>query len=54
MSNPTAIGVIVFCLVAFFDVVLGLMINPVNAVPHFPTILIAILLIGLLFREVYR
>jgi hypothetical protein len=40
--------------VYFFDVVLGMIINPVGAIPHFATILVGLLAIGYAIREVTR
>jgi len=54
LYSPGAILIQLFGLVYFFDVVLGLIINPVGAIPHFATILIGLLTIGYAVREVTR
>ena len=50
--NNSAIYLIVFLEVFIFDVILNLIPNPVGAVSHFPTVVIAIILAGLYFKEV--
>ena len=54
LYSPGAILVQLFGLVYFFDVVLGMIINPVGAIPHFATILVGLLAIGYAIREVTR
>ena len=54
LYSPGAILIQLFGLVYFFDVVLGMIINPVGAIPHFATILIGLLTIGYAIREVTR
>ena len=54
LYSPGAILVQLFGLVYFFDVVLGMIINPVGAIPHFATILVGLLAIGYAVREVTR
>ena len=56
LSSPGAIGVFVFSFVLFLDVGLGLLdnLNPIDAVPHFMTVLTGIIMVGVLFREVNR
>lgn len=56
LNSPVAISLILLALVAFFDVGLGLLDNvtPTEAIPHFPTVLLSITFIALLFREVSR
>ena len=54
LYSPGAILIQLFGLVYFFDVVLGMIINPVGAIPHFATILIGLLTIGYAVREVTR
>ena len=56
ISDIKTISVLLFTLVLFFDVGLGLMdgLNPINAVPHFPTIFVGIILLGILIREGLR
>jgi hypothetical protein len=50
---PAAIMGIMFAMVALFDVVLGLIYNPIGAVPFFPTIFMGIIVVGAVLREVY-
>jgi len=52
ISSPAMIVLILFLLVLIFDVGLGMIGNPVGAIPHFPTIFIALILAGLFFKEV--
>lgn len=54
LNSPIAISSIVFALVAFFDVALGLFPNPVNAVPNFPTVITGLVMIALIIREVAK
>ena len=54
ITSPPGISIIVFSLVAFFDVALGIMPNPINAVPNFPTIFVGIIFLGVLYSEVIR
>ncbi|GAG46221.1 unnamed protein product, partial [marine sediment metagenome] len=56
LISPAAISMLIFTLVLFFDVGLGLMegFNPIGALPHLPTILVGIIMAGILFKEVYR
>lgn len=49
--SPAAILVELTFLVAFFDFGLELIPNPVNAVPHFPTILISLIMVGFLIMD---
>ena len=51
ITSPPGIAIIVFTLVAFFDVALGIMPNPVNAVPNFPTIFMGIIFLGTFIKE---
>ncbi|UCD20935.1 MAG: hypothetical protein JSW08_00085 [archaeon] len=54
ISN-TSFGIgLIFALVALFDVSLGILPNPINAVDHFPTIIMGILFIGAMAREGLR
>jgi len=53
LYSPGALLVEIFALVAFFDKGLGLLPNPVNAIPNFPTIFVGLILLGYLFREGY-
>lgn len=51
LTSPAVISGVVFVLVFFFDVALGLIPTPINAVPHFPTILIGIIMVSLIIKE---
>lgn len=51
ITDPATILGVVFGLVLFFDVGIGLLPNPVGAIPHFPTIFIGIILTGLIIKE---
>jgi len=51
MTSPVSVVSIIFALVMFFDVGIGLLPNPIGAVPHFPTIFVALILIGVLIKE---
>ena len=51
IRDPAGISMILFALVAFFDVGLGIMPNPAGAVSNFPTILVGFIMSGLLFKE---
>jgi hypothetical protein len=48
--SPAAVSVELFALVAFFDVVLG-MLPSIAIAPHFPTIITLIIMIAILWRE---
>lgn len=54
LSSPVAIASIVWTLVAFFDVGLGIFPNPIGAIPNFPTVLIGAITITVALREVYK
>ena len=56
ITSPAAISAFVFTLVLFLDVGLNMMenLNPVGAIPHFITVLTGIIMVGMVFREVYR
>ncbi|KKN14980.1 hypothetical protein LCGC14_0990600 [marine sediment metagenome] len=56
ISSPSAVVTLLFSLVLFFDVGLGLMenLNPVGAVPFFPTILMGLILTGVLLKDGIR
>ncbi|KKN08063.1 hypothetical protein LCGC14_1060620 [marine sediment metagenome] len=49
--NPAGLSIIVFAMVLFFDVGLGIMPNPIGAVPNFPSIFIGVIFLGLLLKE---
>lgn len=51
ITNPPGIAIIIFSLVLFFDVGLGIMPNPVGAVNNFPTIFVGLIFLGTLLRE---
>lgn len=52
ITSPTAILGFVFTAVYFFDVNLGWIPNPLQAVPHLATILVGIVLLGFIVKEV--
>ncbi len=56
LASPTAVMTLMFTLVLFFDVGLGLMtnLNPIGAVPFFPTILMGLILAGVLIKDGVR
>ena len=56
LTSPATITAILFSLVLFFDVGLGLFdnLNPVGAVQNFPTIFVGIILIGVIIKEATR
>jgi len=52
--SPGAISLEVFILVALFDYGLGMIPNPSNAVPHFTSVFIGLITIGLLLWEMRK
>lgn len=54
INSSAAIMALVFGLVLFFDVGLGLVPNPIEAIPHAITVFAAFMFVGLLFREMGR
>ncbi len=56
LVSPAAVTTLMFTLVLFFDVGLGLMdnLNPIGAVPNFPTIIMGIMLAGVLMKDGIR
>ena len=55
ITSLTGISSLIFALVAFFDVGLGMIPSPLEgAFPNFPTVVMALIVIGILFREAYR
>ena len=55
ITSPIAISGILFALVFFFDVGLNLInVTLFGAIPHFPTIFIGLIFVGLIIREVTR
>ena len=52
LTSPVAICGFVFAMVWFFDVSLGWIPTPINAIPHIATWLIAFVFIGFIIREV--
>jgi hypothetical protein len=52
--NSQSVSVILFALVLFFDVGLGLIPNPTEAVVSFPTIFVGLIMIGVFVREALR
>ena len=51
LTSSGAIVFIIFSAVLFFDVGLGIMPNPIGAVPHFITFFMAIALVGVIIKE---
>ena len=51
ISNTATILGVMWALVAFFDVSVGLIPNPVNAIPHAPTILMGIIFGAITLKE---
>lgn len=54
LSDEATLTGLLFALVVLFDYGFGLLPNPVNAVPHFPSTLIGIVFIGFAFKEVFQ
>jgi len=54
LTSPMTIISLIFAIIFFFDVAVGLLPNPVGAVPNFPTFIAALILIITIFREVTR
>lgn len=54
LTSPISISSMIFAMVFFFDVVLGLLPTPINAIPHSITFMALIALIVIIFREVQR
>lgn len=56
LVSPAGIASLTFGLVLFFDIGLDLMsgFTPIDAVPHFPTIFMGIIMAGILLKEVIR
>ena len=54
INSPAAVMAFVFSLTLFFDVGLGLVPNPIGAIPHAPTFFMLIIFIGMFFREMGR
>lgn len=52
--SPGAVLVEIFVLTALFDVGLGMIPTPINAVTHFATIFVALIMTGYLIMEWYR
>ncbi len=51
ITSPAGISIIVFAMVLFFDVGLGIMPNPIGAVPNFPSIFVGVVFLGLFLKE---
>jgi hypothetical protein len=51
-TSPIGVMAIVFGIIFFFDVAVGLLPSPVSAIPHFPTFISAIILGALIIKEV--
>lgn len=54
LVSPISIASIVFGVIFFFDVAVGLLPNPVGAIPNFPTFIAGLILVALIFKEVTR
>ncbi|HEC39997.1 MAG TPA: LamG domain-containing protein [bacterium] len=54
VTNPPGISLIIFSLVLFFDVGLGIMPNPIGAVNNFPTIFVGFIFLGILLKEAIK
>lgn len=54
LRSPETLLGLIFALVMFLDVGVGIMPNPVGAITHFPTIFIAIIIIGIYVRGIER
>lgn len=54
LNDEATLTGILFALVLFFDVSVGLLPNPVGAIPHFPSVLMGIIFIGFAFKEVFQ
>jgi len=54
LITPVAISSIAWGVIAFFDVGLDLVPNPINAVPHFITIFVSLIMVSILIREVVK
>ena len=52
LTSPVAICGFIFAMIWFFDVSLGWIPTPINAIPHIATWLIAFVFIGFILREV--
>ncbi len=51
IANPAGLSIMVFAMVLFFDVGLGLITNPVDAITNFPTIFVGVIFLGFLLKE---
>lgn len=54
LTSPAAISSLVFGIVLFFDVGLGLIPNPINAIPNFPTFFVGLIMVSFIIKEVSR
>ena len=54
LVSPISVSTIIFGVIYFFDVVIGLMPNPIDAIQNFPTIVAAIILVMIIIKEVQR
>ena len=54
LASPMSITSAIFAVIFFFDVVVGLLPTPINAIPHSLTFLAAIILITTTLKEVLR
>ena len=54
INSHAAIMAFIFSLTMFFDLGLGLVPNPIGAIPHAPTFFIGIIMVAMVFREIGR
>jgi len=54
INSPAAIMAFIFSLTMFFDLGLGLVPNPIGAIPHAPTFLMGIIFVAMFLRELGR
>jgi len=50
VTSPQALMGLLFGLVAFFDVSLELLPNPIGAIPHFPTVIVGLITLAVVIR----
>ena len=51
LVSPAGISILIFGLVLFFDVGVGMIVNPVDAIPYFPTVIMGVIMVGVLKKE---
>lgn len=54
INSPASIMAFIFSLTMFFDIGLGLVPNPIGAIPHAPTFFMGIIMVAMVFREMGR